>query len=263
MMIRKTTIPYLLAAVLLAAGCKGEKKAATYSSIYKERPVTVYIAPLQDNSQRKEEKYPQDVAFNAERNTAARHMYLTLNKPLSAQGYYVVPPMASKLIAGQEQQSTRELMEGDLKRYAQHYGVDAILVVTLHRWKEKEDEVILFAEYALRSCKSNTELMHSWVQASTKAERDYKGEAVARPADKRLMQDYDIDVNTALRCRLAEATCNQVLRDLPFSAQRRQFEQDRYQKANDSYFSCVLNENGEMETTRISMEAFEEECFIN
>ena len=259
----KYTFILLTITLLTLAGCKSEKKVSTYSSIYKERPVTLYIAPLQDNSQRKEEKYPQDAAFNAERNTAARHLSLTLSRPLAAQGYYVIPALSAQRIAQQEQQTHKELLEGDLLRYAQQYGVDAMLIVTLHRWKDVDGEVMLFIEYVLRSCKSNTDLMHSWVQAVVKSEHNYKGDAVATPSDRLLMQDYGVDAATALRCRLAERVSDHVLRNLPFSARKRQFEQDRYQKANESYLRCVLTDNGEVEMEHISMEAYEEECFIN
>lgn len=260
----RKNIAYLITiAALLVSGCKSEKKLTTYNGIFNERPVTLYIAPLQDNSQRKEERYPQDVAFNAERNTAARHLMLSLPKPLTEKGYYVVPPMAAKQIAQQDTCTPRQLLETDLITYAQRYGVDAILVVTLHRWKEVEGEMILFMEYALRSCKSNTELMHSWVQAHTRIAYNYKGEIFPSPADRLLMVDYDIDASTALRCRLAAEVSAQTLRNLPISSAKRQFEQDRYQKANATYFRCEMTDNGEIEMERISMEAFEEACFVN
>lgn len=246
-----------------AAGCKSEKKVTTYNSIYKERPVTLYVAPLQDKSQRREERYPQDIAFNAERNMAALHLSHTLSRPLTAKGYYVIPPLAAKQIASIENNTPKELREGDLLRYAQVYGVDAVLLVTIHRWKDNENEVDLFLEYTLRSCKSNIDLMHSWVLANVKAEYNYKGERVARPFDRTIMQDYGIDASTALRCRLAERVSDHVLRNLPISSSKRQFEQDRYEKSYDNYFRCVVNENNEVEMEKISMEAFEEECFVN
>ena len=262
---QRKAIRYIFAATLLmmSVGCKSEKKIATYSSIYKERPVTLYVAPLQDKSQRREERYPQDIAFNAERNMAALHISKTLSKPLTAKGYYVVPPLAAKQIAEIEKNTPKELREGELLRYAQYYGIDAMLIVTIHRWKDRESEVQLFLEYTLRSCKSNIELMHSWVQAAVNAEYNYKGERVARPFDRAIMDDYGVDASTALRCRLVEQTSEYVLRNLPISASKRQFEQDRYQKAHDNYFRCFLNEDNVIEMEHISMEAYEEECFVN
>lgn len=264
-MTHRTAIRFVFAAtlLLLAVGCKSEKKITTYSSIYKERPVTLYVAPLQDKSQRREERYPQDIAFNAERNMAALHLSNTLSRPLTAKGYYVIPPLAAKQIAGIENTAQKELRDGDLLRYAQYYGVDAILLVTIHRWKNNENEVEIYLEYTLRSCKSNIDLMHSWVQANIKAEYNYKGEHVPTPFDRTLMQDYSIDAATALRCRLVERVSDLVLRNLPISASKRQFEQDRYETAHESYFRCVVNDNNEVEMEKISMEAFEEGCFVN
>lgn len=264
-MTHRTAIRYIFAATLLlmVIGCKSEKKVTNYSSIYKERPVNLYVAPLQDKSQRREERYPQDIAFNAERNMAALHLSKTLGRPLTAKGYYVIPPLAAKQIAGIENNTFKELSEGDLLRYAQYYGVDAVLLVTIHRWKESDGELQLFLEYTLRSCKSNIELMHSWVLGSVKAEYNYKGERVARPFDRAIMQDEGVDAATAVRCRLAERVSDHVLRNLPISSSKRQFEQDRYLKAHESYFRCFLNEDNEVEMEKISMEAYEEECFVN
>lgn len=263
----RSHIPYRILtlgfAILLLTACKSEKKTATYKSIYNERPVTIYIAPVQDVSKRKDAKYDTEVAYNEERNMAARYLQLILDEPLSKQGYYVVPLLASKQIASQEQATVHELYNGDLKHYAQQYGIDAVLLVRIHRWADNSEEVVLFIEYTLRSCKSNSDLMHCWVRASQKALVDYHGDPLPLPAEQKLMRDYGMDVTTARRCRLTQEVSRQVLRDLPFSAIKRQFERDRYRNANRDYFSFQLTEHGDMELQAITMEAFEEECFIN
>ena len=64
----------LLAAILLT-GCKSEKKINSYSDIYSERPITIYIAPVIDKAERKVEKYPTDIAYNNEINTAKACKY--------------------------------------------------------------------------------------------------------------------------------------------------------------------------------------------
>lgn len=244
-------------------GCKTEKKNTAYKGIYDERPVTLYIAPLQDNSQRKEEKYATDVDFNRQHDVAARFLKLTLSRPLETQGYYVLPWLSAQQIASTDTTTPQALANGDLLRYAQLYGIDALLNVHIHRWKDTGEETILFIEYQLRSCKSNHDLMHSWVRASLKNQVDYKGESVASPEERLLMMDYGFDINTARRCHLVQAVSDHVLHDLPFSAKKRQFERDRYRTANQDYYTFKLTESGEFEKQTITMEAFEEECFIN
>lgn len=171
--------------------------------------------------------------------------------------------MTSKQIADIEKNSTKELQDGSLLRYAQYYGIDAVVLVTIHRWKESNGTIELFMEYQLRSSKSNIDLMHSWIQAEVNTEFNYKGEQVAYPIDRATMQDYNVDAATALRCRLIEQVNGYVLRNLPISANKRQFEQDRYLKSHDNYYHCFLNSNNEIDSETISMEAYEEACFVN
>ena len=66
----KKTAPIIaLMALILLAGCNSNKKINTYENIYSEKPVTIYIAPIQDHSTRKPEKYPKDIDYNNELNT--------------------------------------------------------------------------------------------------------------------------------------------------------------------------------------------------
>lgn len=245
-----------------AAGCKSEKKITTYDNIYKEKPVTVYIAPVEDKTSRKEEKFPQDKAANEERNVAARYLQLTLPKPLRNQGYYTISGMSALQIAKKEQHTSKQLRNEDIRSYAQYYGIDALLVVTMHRWIERNGEWQLFIEYTLRSTKSNSDLLHTWVKATKKLDTDFKGDPIAMKDDNDFAEAMNMDNSTAQRCRLVARVNDYVLRNLPISSSKRQFEQDRYMKANAAYFNYIFTPDGSIDIEKTTMEAFEEECFV-
>ena len=61
-------IKYLLplVALLLAVSCKSEKKVTTYNELYREKPVTILVAPVQDNAKRPMVKTTQDRVLNDE-----------------------------------------------------------------------------------------------------------------------------------------------------------------------------------------------------
>ena len=246
----------------LVAGCKSEKKITAYNDVYAEKPVTVYIAPIQDNATRKEEKYQKDIDYNTEINNARNYLFECLQKPLSNQGYYVIGKLASEQIAQQEKQSAKELKSKDIKRYAQYYGIDAILVTTLHRWVEKNGQWIVFIEYTLRSTKSNNDLLHTWVKATKMIPTDLKGDPIALKSDKAFANRYNMSNGSAQRCILVEQVSDYVLRDLPISSTKRQFEQDRYKKANSAYFDYIFNADGDINIEASSMESFEQDCFV-
>lgn len=252
----------LLLFILALCGCKTEKKITVYGDIYAEKPVTIYIAPLQDLSSRKPEKYPKDIDFNNELNSAAHYLGQTLPSPLLNQGYYVIGTLASQQIAKKQNQTHKQLLNDDIKIYAQLYGIDAILCTTIHRWVEKNGEWILFVEYALRSTKTNNDLLHTWVKAVKQIPTDFKGDPIALKSDKEFAKRMNMENGTAQRCILVEQVNDYVLRNLPISSVKRQFEQDRYTRANSTYLTYYLTPEGEIEVENSTMESFEEDCFV-
>lgn len=259
----KKTAPIIaLMALILLAGCNSNKKINTYENIYSEKPVTIYIAPIQDHSTRKPEKYPKDIDYNNELNTATNYLTQTMSTPLINQGYYVIGVLASQQIAKQQNHTAKQLMSGDLKIYAQLYGIDAVLTTTIHRWVEKNGEWILFIEYALRSTKSNNDLMHTWVKAVKQIPTDLKGDPIILKSDRAYAAKMNFDNGTAQRCFLVQQVNDYVLRNLPTSSVKRQFERDRYARANEAYFTYYFTPEGEIEIENSTMESFEEDCFV-
>ncbi|MBQ3579779.1 MAG: hypothetical protein II975_02120 [Bacteroidales bacterium] len=248
---------------LIVLSCKGPQKAVSYSELYSEKPLTVYVAPIDDKAERRVVKYPGDTKYNNEIDLAAKYMFQTAQKPISNQGYYVIGPAASMQIAAEETRTQEKMMIGDLKQYKNTYGIDAILFPTIHKWAQNKDEWIVYAEYVLVSTTSNAELMHVWVKGTKLVPVNFKGEPLTMKFDSEFAADMELSNASAQRCFLVEQMNDYVLRNLPTSSDRRQFEGDRYFKAHPSYFSYFFSEEGTIEIEKISMEQYEQECFVN
>lgn len=254
-LIATLTIPFV--------GCKSEIKMNAYSDVYSEKPSTIYIAPLQDNSKRRYEKYPQDKAFNNELNTAAKFMHQTLELPLVNKGYYVMGPLVSEQIRRTEARSAKQMMTGDLKNYNTYYGIDAVLFATIHRWTEANGEWTVYVEYALRSTKTGTELLHNWVRATKRIPTDLKGYPKPLQSDVDYAARMKTDNSTAQRCFLVQSVNDYVLRNLPTSVLKWSHEDDFYKGSNKSYFSFLLDEDGSINIENLEMEEYENGCFLN
>ena len=162
--IATTTI--IILAIFLTAGCKTEKKATRYENMYTEKPAVIYIAPIVDKIERKRGTYADDLVFNHEVNMAHAYMYQTLQYPVLRKGYYVIGPLASKEIARADTLSTEDLkFSPNLTSYHNRYGIDAILFVTINRWKEENGEWIVYLNYTLKSTKTAKNLMNYNVKA--------------------------------------------------------------------------------------------------
>ncbi|MCR5192430.1 MAG: hypothetical protein K6D59_03910 [Bacteroidales bacterium] len=250
----------LLAAILLT-GCKSEKKINSYSDIYSERPVTIYIAPIIDKAERRVEKYPTDIAYNNEINTAKAYLRQTMGTPLSKKGYYVIGQVASAEIATATDMDAKTLRNGNISVFNNDYGIDAVLIVTLHKWKDDNGKKTAFLEYQLRSTKSNVDLFHTWVMATKQVSTNLKGDPITLSNDKKFAKRFDLDNGSAQRSFLVEKVNDYVLRDIPTSSQRRQFEKDLYRNANPNYISYTWMDGG-ADVEKISLEEFEQQAFL-
>ena len=257
----RTKLTFALLAMLALAGCKGEKKINSYSEIYSERPTTIYIAPIKDNSERIVEKYPADIAYNNELNSAKVYLYQTMGTPLMNKGYYVIGPIASEEIARETNLDHKQLRNGDMRMFNDRYGIDAVLVVTLHKWKDENGKKTAFLEYQMRSTKTNTDLFHSWVMATKQVSTNLKGDPIKLKNDTRFAKKYDMDNGTAQRCFLVEKVNDYILRNLPTSSQRRQFEKDMYNTANPNYIKYMWIDGG-ANVEKCSAEEYESNAFL-
>lgn len=248
-------------AILLFVACKSEKKITSYGDIYSEQPVTIYIAPINDKAQRKVEKYPSDAEYNNELNSAKAYMYQTMPNALVKKGYYVIGPVASAEIAEAVPMTHKQLRNDDLKSFGTDYGVDAVLVVTLHSWKDENGIKTAFLEYQLRSTKSNVDLMHTWVMATKQVSTNLKGDPIRLKNDTRFAKQMELDNGSAQRCYIVEKVNDYVLRNLPTSSQRRQFEKDLYRNANPQYIKYTWLDGG-ADVEECSEEEYESQAFL-
>lgn len=257
----KRILTISLLAVTLLASCKSEKKINSYSDIYSERPAIIYIAPINDKAERKVEKYPTDIAYNNEINTAKAYLFQTAITPLLNLGYNVIGPAASQQIAKATNMTPKQLRNSDLSTFNKDYGVDAVLIITLHKWKDENGKKTAYLEYQLRSTKTNIDLAHTWVMAVKQVSTNLKGDPITLSNDTKFAKRFDFDNGTAQRCYLVEKVNDYVLRDLPMSKLVRQFEKDKYRSANPNYVKYVWIDGG-ADVEPCSAEEYETNAFL-
>lgn len=258
------TFLVLSSTLLVLTGCKSEKKVASYDDLYKEKPVTILIAPVQDNSKRLEAKTTQDKLFNEELHAAACYLQQTVADPLIFQGYYTPAPLATEAIITHINKDYKQLLRDDLKELSSQYGIDAVLLVAIHKWQEPEvNEVVVYAEYILRSTKSGMELMHTWVRGCKMQPVDHLGEPVELQTDADFIERSGLDSRLAHRCILLREMSGFVLRNLPTSVSRWHFKHDQYIPSNPDFYGFVINPDGSLERKEYTEDAFGNECFTD
>jgi hypothetical protein len=257
---KRLYVAIILLAIFFGA-CKSEKKINSYEDIYSERPTVIYIAPINDKAERKVEKYPTDIEYNNELNTAKAYLFQTVSAPLIRNGYYVIGPVASTQIAEAMDYSPKKLRNGDLSAFRNDYGIDAVMIVTLHKWKDGNGTKTAFLEYQLRSTKTNVDLMHTWVMAVKQVSTNLKGDPITLSNDTRFAKRLGVDNGTAQRSFLMGKVNDYVLRDLPTSSLRRQFEKDQYQNANPTYIKYVWFDGG-ADVQNCTAEEYESNAFL-
>lgn len=258
----KFIIPLLALSLLLS--CKGEKRVATYETLYKEQPFTILLAPVQDNSKRILQKTSQDQLLNSELDDAAHYLRQSLSEPLVSQGYYVIPSLTSDVLIQQMGKDYHQLMFGDLKELSSRYGIDAVLLAAIHKWEEPEvNELVVYVEYTLRSTKTGQELSHNWVRGTKLQPVDTKGSPVELASDLSYMELTGFNSRMTHRCLLLEQVSDFVLRSTPTSANRWYFKHDQYAPAAPAYYGFTILPDGSLEQSTYNEDAFGNECFAD
>jgi hypothetical protein len=157
--------------------------------------------------------------------------------------------------------SPKKLRNGDLSAFRNDYGIDAVMIVTLHKWKDGNGTKTAFLEYQLRSTKTNVDLMHTWVMAVKQVSTNLKGDPITLSNDTRFAKRLGVDNGTAQRSFLMGKVNDYVLRDLPTSSLRRQFEKDQYQNANPTYIKYVWFDGG-ADVQNCTAEEYESNAFL-
>lgn len=261
---KRTSVILALLVMLLAASCKSEKKVATYETLYREQPLTILIAPVQDNAQRGVVRTTQDQVLNDELTQAAHYLRQSCIAPLVALGYYPLPILASDVITEQIGKNYRQLMLDDISVLSTQYGIDAILLTAVHKWQEPEiNEIVVFVEYTLRSTKSGLELMHTWVRGNKMQPVDAKGEPIELAADNDFLKRTDLNKRLAHRCLLMAGISDFALRNIPTAVSRWFTNRDKLVPANPTFYSFTMNPDGGVGRSEYNEDAFGNECFTN
>ncbi len=239
-----------LVAALAMASCQQEKKLVQYSELYKERPNTIYVAPLSDLTMRRAVRVTEDSLFNASLNVASKQLYLTASDPLTHNGYYVPSPLMSAQIAATETRTGKQLRNEDISDYRTELGIDAVLFITVHRWASTSSSWTTEVEYVLRSTLSNKELMHVYVTATKTLPTDFKGNPIPLTDDDAFARRYGCDLPTAQRCRLVEIVNKYVLKDLPTGRRSRYGRTERYIPSHPEYFNLKIHADGSVEMVK-------------
>ena len=229
---------------LLFVSCRGEKKMAQYSEVYQERPATIYIAPLVDHSERRAVRTIEDSLYNASVNIATKQLFLTASDPLVFNGYYVPGPLASAQLAATESRTVKQLRNENINDYYTELGIDAILFITVNKWSSTHNSWTVEVEYALRSARTGSEVMHAVVKATKMLHTDFKGKPKPLGADLDFAAKYGCDLETAQRCRLVETLNQFVLKDLPSGSRARPVSIERYVPTHAEYFNMQINPDG-------------------
>ena len=241
---RKILLSVVLTLTVLLAGCKGEKRMAAYQDFYREHPAVMYVAPVTDLAMRRAVREPADSAYNASISIAAQQLYLTASEPLVRMGYYLPGPMMSAQLAATERRTMKQLRNEDISDLQRDLGIDAVLFITLHSWKQQGSSWTAYVEYVLRSTASGNELAHFWVTAVKELPTDFKGNPKPLKADIEFAEATGYDLETAQRCRLVEVTNQYVLRDLPTGQRARAYDAERHLKSHPEYFTLVIDRGG-------------------
>ncbi|MCQ2295347.1 MAG: hypothetical protein MJZ67_06805 [Bacteroidales bacterium] len=248
--------------ILLTISCKGEQKIATYEDLYKEQTITILVAPVQDNTKRPPVKTTQDQVLNDELTLAAHYLRQSCGAPLVSRGYYVIPTLASDIILAQKPCTYRQLSLDNIQYLSADYGIDAVLLVAIHKWEKPEvNEVVSYVEYTLRSTKSGLELMHCWIRGDKMQPVNEKGEPIELATDNEFISRTQIESRLAHRCILLEQMSDFALRNVPTASSRWMYQKDSKYIANPAFYGFVINPDGSIERTEYNEDAFGNECF--
>ena len=240
----------IVTAAVILTSCSGQKKLEKYGDIYQERPATIYVAPVDDQSKHRAVRETKDSVYNASITIAAKQLYLTAADPLTAEGYYVLGPLASAQIAATETRTGKQLRNDNISDYANDLGVDAILFIDLLEWKNTSNSWSVVVQYVMRSTRTGAELMHVWVDATKFLHTDHKGNPKPLQEDMLFAERYGCDMETAQRCRLVEILNQYVLRDLPSGERSRSHDAERYTMSHPEFFYLRIQRDGSVELFR-------------
>lgn len=138
-----------IVALVVTASCTTPSKLTkgeAYQKMYEQN--TLAIAPMP----------PINKTNNVE---AKEFLYSTFTRPLAEQGYYVMPAfLTMEMFKSESAYDAEMFINGDLKRFGEILGADAVLFTVIHKWEKAalNATVTVDIEYILKSTKDNSEI---------------------------------------------------------------------------------------------------------
>lgn len=146
-MIRNTLIVCI--GILVMASCSTKQsmtKEQAYGLMYQNHPKTIAAMP----------------PINKTNNVEAKELfYSSFTRPLAERGYYVLPSFLTMELFKSESAYDSELfLDGNLNRFGEILGADALLFTIIHRWEKTSltKNITVEIEYILKSTKDNSTL---------------------------------------------------------------------------------------------------------
>lgn len=136
--------------IFILSSCVSTKSTMTreeaYGLMYKENTMAIAAMP------------PINKTNNVE---AKEYFYGTLTRPLAERGYYVLPSfLTMEMFKSESAYDSEMFINGNLKRFGEILGADAVLFTTIHRWEKAalNANITVEVEYTLKSTHDNSEL---------------------------------------------------------------------------------------------------------
>lgn len=203
-----------LSTLFLMSGCAVQKRVAkreAFPEMYSEKPVTILVLPAINHS------------------TAADAPILyssTINEPLSNAGFYVLPiEVTNRFLRNEGFSEGEQLLEVPPQKYAEYFGADAVLYVTIEKWDTNYyvigGDVTVAISYSLKSTKTGETLWaYNGQQVLDTSGNDNSGTllgALIAAAVTTSMQDY---------VPIARNVNINALRNIPFGKYNKMYEKD-------------------------------------
>lgn len=187
---KRSYIPFInIALLLLLTGCLEApiKKSQRYPQLYKEKPLSIMILP------------PINKSVNI---GAKEQFYSSLIRPLTLNGYYVLPPLLTLEVLKEESAYDAEMfLDNSMKQVGVLFGADAVLFTIVHNW----EKVVLFnnitvkVEYMLKSTHTDSLLFHR-IGTITYSSSMNSGNVFADLVGQMLVTSLQSEINVGRSC---------------------------------------------------------------
>lgn len=142
-------ISLLASVILLTSGCASQvTKQQAFPGMYNEGPDAVLVIP----------------AINKSTAADAPILYSsTINEPLSNAGFYVLPiEVTDRILRNEGLVEGEQLTNVPPQKFAEHFGADAVLYVTINKWDTNYyvvgGNITVGVNFQMKSCKTGDTL---------------------------------------------------------------------------------------------------------